>query len=86
MLIFNLSSEKAIAIAEEALRSARVMMEHDIVDGAIERTGHCIHLLGLSMKELGHNYEMLDMPDIVRRLDEAVALLRTLVEVRGAST
>ena len=85
MLIFNLSSEKAIKIAEEALRSARVMMEHDIVDGAIERTGHCIHLLGLSMKELGHNYEMLDMPDLVRRLDEAVSLLRALVEAHEAS-
>jgi len=85
MLIFNVSSEKAIEIAEEALKSARVLLEHDLIEGALERTGHSVHLLGLALKEQGHNYDLLDLPDLVRRLDEAVSLLRALVEAHEAS-
>jgi len=85
MLIFNLSSEKAIEIADEAMRSARILLEHKITEGSLERTGHAIHLLGLSLKELGHDYNFIELPDLVRRLEEAIALLLEISQVRVSS-
>lgn len=86
MLIFDLSSEKAIELAERAMKSAGVMLEHDFIDAALERIGHSIHLLGLVLKEQGHNDDLLDLPSLALSLDEAVALLRTLIDAAEVSS